>query len=60
MSEEILLYNMDYITILNFFINKFDYCRIVDASINPQKYGMTLGEVIDLGTEIYFHLQECA
>lgn len=45
--------NIDYREVLDYFIAKYGYCRIVDASVYPHKYGMTLGQVIDLGTEIY-------
>lgn len=46
---------LDYSEVLNYFIHKYGYCRIVDASIHPHKYGMTLVDVIDLGTSIYLN-----
>lgn len=45
--------DIDYREVLDFLIAKFGYCRIVDASINPHKYGLTLSQAMDIGTTIY-------
>lgn len=47
------MYQYNYKIVLNYLIAKYGDCHIVRASINPKAYGMTLYQVIELGTSIY-------
>lgn len=47
---------INYLEVLDYFIAKFGYCRIVDASIHPERYGKTLSEVMEIGTDIYMNM----